>query len=309
MAERYDKLFKQGELFAESLQADTEKLLAKEYKRSLDAIRSQLANIYARYAQGDKLTFAEMTKYNRLNALFDQLNEEIKSLGKRGVNHLIKLGEDSYEASFFRTAYAFEAGGGAGNMVAISWGLLSPDTIQASVMNPLSGLNISQRFEARTAEQIVSIRSEITQSLIRGESYPKMARRIKDQLDKDATRAMRVARTEGHRVTQDGRNECIIRAATKGVNLDKVWSATLDGRTRDAHGRLDGQKADAEGYFHVDGHKAQHPGGFGVAALDILCRCSVRAQVKGFEPKVRRVRGEGEVAYKTYETWKKEREL
>jgi SPP1 gp7 family putative phage head morphogenesis protein len=305
MALSYDNLFKQGEDTADKLIIDTEKRLVTEYKTTLKELRSQLAEMYAKYAQGDTLTYAEMSKYNRLNTLFDNINREVKRLGSRGVNHLIKLGEDSYNAGFYRSAYAIEAGGGAGNMVAISWGQLAPEIIQASVQNPLSGLNISQRFKARTEEQLTRIRSQITQSLIQGESYPKMAARIKGELDGDATRAIRIARTEGHRNTQAGRLECIDRAEAKGVDLVRIWSASLDERTRSSHAALDGKEADKDGYWHIGTAKANHPGGFGDPALDINCRCSIRSQIRGFAPKVRRVRGEGEVAYKDYKTWKK----
>jgi SPP1 gp7 family putative phage head morphogenesis protein len=305
MARTYDDLFLEGEKATEKLIAVGEKELVAEYKRALDSIRSTLADFYAKYAQGDVLTYAEMSKYNRLSTLFDQINAEYKSLGKRGVNHLIKLNGEVYQESFYRTAYAIEAGGGPGAMVSISWGQLAPSVIEASVMNPLSGLSIKNRYAARTAEQLVRIKSEITQSLIQGESYPKMAKRIKKELDGDATRAMRVARTEGHRNTQAGRLESLDRAEGKGVDLVRVWSAALDARTRDDHAAMDGQEADKDGLFHFpSGGTTTGPGLSGIAEQDINCRCVVRGQVAGFAPKVRRIRGEGEQAYKDYNTWK-----
>jgi SPP1 gp7 family putative phage head morphogenesis protein len=305
---RYEDLFKAGEKATNSLVVSTEKELIREYKLSLDAIRNDLAQIYAKYAQGDTLTYAEMTKYNRLASLSDEINSELKKLHSRTSSHLIRLSGDVYEESFFRTAYAIEAGGGPGGMVAVNWGKLAPEVISASVQNPISGLKLSERLEASRAQIVTKIRQEVTQSLIQGESYPKMANRIKDSLDGDATKAMRVARTEGHRVSQEGRSECIDRAEDRGVELQRVWSAALDDRTRDTHGAMDGQVADKDGYFHSpSGGKAQHPGGFGIPEEDINCRCVIRAEVLGFSPKVRRVRGEGEVPYKTYEEWKKAR--
>jgi SPP1 gp7 family putative phage head morphogenesis protein len=307
MSERYDKLFRQGELAADTLIRDTEKTLIREYKRALDDIRSQLAQVYAKYSQDGSLTYAEMSKYNRLNSLHDNVRDELINLTGKTGRAITKLSEDAYEAGFYRSAYAIEAGGGPGGMVSINWGSLSPETITASVQNPISGLTLSERLAVHRAEIITKIRSEITQGLIQGESYPKMAKRIKTTLDGDATKAMRVVRTEGHRNTQAGRNECYARAQAKGVDLVKVWSASLDDRTRISHAKLDGQEADKDGYFHVAGAKAQHPGGFGVAALDINCRCSVRGQIRGFAPKVRRVRGKGEQSYQTYNEWYKER--
>lgn len=65
-------------------------------------------------------------------------------------------------------------------------------------------------------------------------------------------------------------------AATQGGFDKMTWLAVRDGHTRDAHLYLDGKTSDAEGYFYVDGARATHPGGFGVAELDINCRCAVR---------------------------------
>ncbi len=308
VALRYEDLLKAGEKATDSLIVSTEKELIKAYKESLKEIRAILGQIYAKYARGDTLTYAEMTKYNRLVTLFDEVNAELKKLSGRTINHLIRLSGDVYEESFYRTAYAIEAGGGQGGMVAINWGKLAPEVISASIQNPISGLTLSERLAANRTYIVTKIKQDVTQSLIQGESYPKMAKRIKISLDGDATKAMRVARTEGHRVSQEGRLECIDRAEDKGVDLKRVWSAALDDRTRDTHGAMDGQVADADGYFHSpNGGKAQYPGGFGIAEEDINCRCVIRTEIMGFSPKVRHVRGEGEVPYKTYDEWKKAR--
>lgn len=306
MARNYDDLFRQAERASDQIIAQSERAVILAYKESLKRIRTQLGVIYAKYAQGDTLTYAEMTKYNRLASMFDEINWELKSLYGRSINHLIKLGEDVYEASFFRTAYAIEAGGGPGAVVSINWGRLAPEAIMASVQNPISGLTLSERLASNRSMIITKIRQEVTQGLIQGESYPKMARRIKKTLDGDATKAMRVVRTEGHRNQQAGRLECIERAETRGVDLERVWSSTVDDRTRDDHQDMDGQVADKDGLFHFpSGGTTPAPGMSGIAEQDINCRCVVRAQIKGFAPKVRRIRGEGETAYRTFSDWKK----
>jgi len=52
---------------------------------------------------------------------------------------------------------------------------------------------------------------------------------------------------------------------------------------------------------------AEGPGMWGDASMDINCRCTVRAEVKGFPPKLRRYDGEVK-EYVTYEEWKKNQE-
>lgn len=60
---------------------------------------------------------------------------------------------------------------------------------------------------------------------------------------------------------------------------EREWIATPDGRTRDEHWDLDGQIVKLTEPFHVEegpfaGATAMNPGGFGIAALDINCRCT-----------------------------------
>jgi hypothetical protein len=64
------------------------------------------------------------------------------------------------------------------------------------------------------------------------------------------------------------------------ANIEKEWIATPDRRTRQEHRELDGQKQDLRTPFVIEsgpfaGAKANHPGGFGIAEQDIMCRCTV----------------------------------
>ncbi|WP_371820565.1 phage minor head protein [Falcatimonas sp. MSJ-15] len=48
-------------------------------------------------------------------------------------------------------------------------------------------------------------------------------------------KAMRIARTEGHRIQQTAAVNACNKAVEKGADIVKQWSAALDGRTRDSH--------------------------------------------------------------------------
>jgi hypothetical protein len=63
-----------------------------------------------------------------------------------------------------------------------------------------------------------------------------------------------------------------------GIVAEKEWIAVADGRTREAHLAMDGQIVDLDKEFEVPsgewkGSRAMQPGGFGIGALDINCRC------------------------------------
>jgi uncharacterized protein with gpF-like domain len=154
---------------------------------------------------------------------------------------------------------------------------------------------------------LIKIRRAVSQGLIRGASYQNMPREIKDAINGNAADAMRIVRTEGQRAQSMGQQAKYADARRIGVEVVDVWDATLDGRTRDSHGALDGVKAQYQGgkpYWYVNGYRTSGPGQSGVASEDINCRCRIRGEVEGFEPEKRRIAGEIQ-KYQTYEEWKR----
>lgn len=58
-----------------------------------------------------------------------------------------------------------------------------------------------------------------------------------------------LARTEGGRVRSQA-DLAVEEQASKTAGLTKIWMSSLDTRVRKSHRKLDGQKADKDGYFH-----------------------------------------------------------
>ena len=149
------------------------------------------------------------------------------------------------------------------------------------------------------------VKELIYDGIVQGQSYSDVAKGIKERFDITATKAETIARTESHRAREMGSMAATIEAAEMGINMMRRWLATLDGRTRDTHGAMDGQERpvfDDKGEFAFfnspNGGTALYPGGFGIASEDINCRCSTIDIVKGYEPTTRRARdefGKGEV--------------
>jgi len=286
------------------LTKEAEKELIINYKKALDDIRKKIALIYEKYSETGELTYAEMAKYNRYDELIKSIEKRLKELGVSNAKLTTGLAGDVYQESFYRTGYFFESS----LQARLGYGLINNDVIKAAVQNPISGLTLNQTLEKNRAAIILKIRQEITQGLIKGEHYSKMARRIKDSLGGDAYKAVRVAQTEAHRCQNMGVLESGYHAASKGVEMYKVWDATLDGKTRPSHQALDQQKVEVNEDFEIEGATAPAPGMFGVAALDINCRCALRHELKGYAPEKRYAREvEGQrgkiIPYTNYKDW------
>ena len=108
------------------------------------------------------------------------------------------------------------------------------------------------------------------------------------------------------RVLNKGHQDAFSIARQNGCEIEEIWDATLDGRTRPSHGLLDGKAKDVEHdgwYVEELGMYVKGPLQSGVASFDINCRCRISCRVKGVEDTDRRIRGEGIQNYKTYNDW------
>ena len=90
----------------------TEREVIRNYAAALDDINAQMAKLYAKYAAGDVLTLAEMTKYNRLQALDKFIRETMRPMYLSNERLMGRLGKVEYEEAFYRTAWAIDQDAG-----------------------------------------------------------------------------------------------------------------------------------------------------------------------------------------------------
>jgi SPP1 gp7 family putative phage head morphogenesis protein len=117
------------------------------------------------------------------------------------------------------------------------------------------------------------IPAEVSRGIASSLPYIDIARNINNASKSGLYNAVRIARTEGHRIQQSATHDAQKAAKAKGADVVKQWDSTLDGRTRPTHRKLDGQIREVDEPFEVDGMKAMMPGDFGRPEEDINCRC------------------------------------
>lgn len=111
-------------------------------------------------------------------------------------------------------------------------------------------------------------------------------RRIRDQVgqyvdDIIPNRGEVIARTEMLHAQNYGRHNTM---KVSGVVEYKKWLATSDSRTRPSHNDMHGQVQPLDKPFESpDGFTAMYPGDFGIAEMDIQCRCTTRAHFPEIE--------------------------
>ena len=140
----------------------------------------------------------------------------------------------------------------------------------------------------------------VTQGVLLGESVPRISKRLEDAVGMSRRAAVRTARTAVTSAENAGRKAACDRAASMGARVTRRWMATLDGRTRDSHRALDGERVGEDGKFsnglRFPGDPTGRPEEF------YNCRCTTVPEVRGHD--VFGDRWERLPEGTTYEEWK-----
>lgn len=158
-----------------------------------------------------------------------------------------------------------------GDIVDIEFNMVDPQVVE--FLRETSSDKITKITET-TRDSVRAILSEAEEA---GESVGRIADDIADLFD-DARgpRSFMIARTESTRAGNFGIHEGMRQS---GVER-KQWLSTRDGRERETHAAMDRQVTPMTGRFRSpNGGTAEYPGGFGIAAEDINCRCTVLAVI------------------------------
>lgn len=293
--------------FLDKLTESAEKEIDKIFARRLVAILVAIGELYEKYEIDGVLTLAEVTKFGRLQKSMDFIIGELVATYRELYKLTQVTMEETFVEGYFRNAYLMEFE----SQAKLGFGAIPKEAVAAALANPVEHLTLNKVMERNRAQVVYKIQTEIAEGLMSGESYSQMAKRLRTRLDIDKRKAQMIARTEAGRAQSIAKEKSYETAAKYSDNLEKVWDASLDSRTRKSHQKLDGKKADEDGYFHLRGAKAKQPRMFGIAKEDINCRCAVRIQVNGREPQIRRARLEDGstkvIPYTTFEEWKESR--
>ncbi len=136
---------------------------------------------------------------------------------------------------------------------------------------------INQGLYSRLGEDVSLLKRKITAQVSRGiatgMSYSQVAQQLAGYTNIGFNNAVRIARTEGHRIqVQSGMDACY-KAKEKGADVVKQWDSTLDARTRDSHAQVDGEIKELDEKFS---NGLRFPGDpSGGAAEVVNCRCAL----------------------------------
>lgn len=288
---------------AEHRTSGAEQEILAVYSSVLQRLQSIVGRYYTVYSNGEgTLSAADLRLAGQYKGFLQDVLRGLEQLSEPQQEAIRSAVESAYTVCYDGMAAAVkEAASGSTSLQNALHGLSAstPEAVAHIVEHPMQKLTLSHVLQKKRRQITHKIRQTLSVGLANGDSYPQMANRIADALHGDYKKAIRVVRTEANRAINRGFQDVSEEAAhlLQGSEYLEVkeWCSAEDGDVRDAHRKLDGKVIPATEAFEIDGKKAQCPGGFGVAELDINCRCFLKyALVKreNFEKKHGKIKGE-----------------
>ena len=263
-----------------------EKEIRKLYKNILKEMQEFLGVKYAQLSKDGTLTYAMLQQQGDYARFLEEVVAKLDGLTIEETKIMNSLIRETYENSYKGMVDAVTTAKKAQDIPQAlreeMRGLknVTPQVVKQAVENPIAGLTLKDTLEKKRQEIIYDIKREIGVGLVQGDRYTTMAKRISKSLDGDYKKAVRVVRTEVHRVREGGLNDAAneindtLVKNNSSVFMVKEWCTMEDKRVRDTHTDMNGKIVKANEKFELpSGATTSCPGNSGVASEDIHCRC------------------------------------
>ena len=249
------------------------------YKKAAEDIAKKIeisnGKISVLLANWDDLTDEEKSIYQSQiyqrdfqKSLQKQIDGFLTDLNSKQYKSIDDYMNKSYETGYIGSLYDLHGQGIP---------LIMPIDQKQVVKAVYTDSKISKKLYEKLGEDVAFLKKRIANNLSRGiataDSYSHIARNIAADSNVGFNRAMRIARTEGHRIQAQSAFDAQHKAKEKGADVLKQWSAALDGRTRESHARVDGEIRELDEKFS---NGLMYPGDSkGGAAEVVNCRCAL----------------------------------
>ena len=170
-----------------------EKRINSEYTKAYQEIRKEMADIMQKISTNPNMSLqqkmAAMNKYDRLQNLCSQMSEVLQDTNKMAQSFITKSMQNVYRVNY---NYAAEQ---------LGFSVLDNTAVRnilTGEVNPFTKLSIAGEQDKRAIMR--QLESEMTTSILKGESIPNIAKRLKSVAEKYLGDTIRIARTETTRI-------------------------------------------------------------------------------------------------------------
>lgn len=218
----------------------------------------------------DPTDAAAVYQFRYQQALAEQLSAILDGFDERNYTTIEDYLKECYTTGYVGAMYDIHHQG-----IPVIEPIRQENVVRAITLNSKISVPMYTRLGTDIAQLKTAIAAEVTRGIASGHSWHDTAAGIARQGNVSAYNAMRIARTEGHRIACEAQMDGCRAAKEAGADVLKEWNAALDDRTREHHKLLNGQLRELDDAFEVDGIRVQYPGDFGRPEEDIHCRCAL----------------------------------
>lgn len=249
------------------VQLDNEKAVLKKlesnYKDALGEINGKIEALMARQ-DADMQHVIYQVEYQK--ALKTQVQAILENLQTNEFGTIAEYLAKSYEDGFIGTMYDLQGQGIP---------LIFPIDQKAVVDAIQNETKLSDTLYAKLdiKEFKKKINGEISRGLSTGQMFSEISRNIASWANIEKNKAMRITRTEAHRIQCKATSDAQHKAKEKGADVVKQWDSTLDSKTRESHVAMDGEIAELDDTFS---NGLEYPGDPKGSAEEVInCRCAL----------------------------------
>lgn len=238
-----------------------------DYEYAIKQVKARIKQLTEEYEQNPTLK-SKIYQRRHQEQLQEQMANILRGLSSNNLKNTQDYLKLSYQDAYIGSNY---------NVTKEGYNLFLPyddkKVVQAIYHSP-SGFKISAAsFDGNIEELRKKLQSTLSRGLVSGMDYHSIAVQATTNLHMDYNRMKRIIATEGHRVQNEAKMDCMRDARAVGADIVKEWCAVMDNKTRTRHSILDGQVRELDEPFTALGADVMYPGGFGIASEDIHCRC------------------------------------
>lgn len=288
--------------------AALEKRIAAEYKKAADELNDKINAYFESFKKRDEETkaligtivngkeyteqdykqwrLAQIGRGKRFEALRDRVAERMTHANEVAAAYINDRTAGIYSLNRNYAAYTIEQQVGAD----VGFDLWDEQTVKRLIVEQpdLMPYYPPKRAVKRGIDLVWGkrqITAQVTSGILQGESINHLADRLQTNIpNMNRDSAIRTARTAVTGAQNAGRQDSYDAAVKMGIEMEKQWLATLDGRTRHDHAAADGQTVAEDKPFRVGGYELMYPGDPRGPGHEIYnCRCTVIAKVKSVD--------------------------
>lgn len=241
--------------------------LKHEYSKALAEINDRI-----KILQAGEQTQSKIYQLQYQFNLRQQISKILDDMRSNNYQTIQAYLNGCYSQGFVGAMYDLQGQG-----IPLAFPINQEQVIKAVQLDSKISKGLYSRMGVDVDELKKRISDEISRGISTGRSYQQIAGSLQWCINGDYNKAIRIVRTEGHRIQNQSALDAMHRAANVGAKIVKQWDSTLDGSTRETHIELDGQVVGVDEEFVIPstGARAMFAGGFGDPSEDCNCRCCI----------------------------------